>query len=109
MTVLPRAVAGTELVIDDDEVAIGRSDHDLAVLQLLSLGGDFHRVLPGSLEDAGESAGTRCRNVQHNKDAGRKVSLQRTNECNKAFHTARRGTDNDYVATGDHFRHACRH
>jgi hypothetical protein len=47
--------------------------------------------------------------VQDNKDGGRKVSLQRTNERNKAFHTARRGTDNDYVATVDYFRHAGRH
>ena len=47
-------------------------------------------------------AGT-CSTTQ---DRGRKVGLQRANECDQALHTAGRRTDNDNVATVDRVRRA---
>ena len=78
VAVLSRAAAGTQVIVDDDQVAIGWGEHDPARLQLLIRDGDVDRQRAGSLQDAWQCARPGSRNMQHHQDRGGQVWLEFT-------------------------------
>ena len=106
VAVLSRAAGGTQVIVDDDQVAIGWGEHDPARLQLLIRDGDVDRQRAGSLQDAWQCARPGSRNMQHHQDRRGQVWLEFSYELTQALNAAGRGTDHDNVATANYLRNA---